>query len=206
MKEFLQAVPDAPESGNRTVAAEALAACPFSSAYESATEYFRRAEQSQQASIRVRFGFLPFSLTRRVQLVSERQAAVERVDHSSWERSKRVKKADRRKGGLRTSRALAADGPDKAASLQDAMPESDPAYPILSAILDIVPASHWSFARVDAKGALDSLYGSRGSGRGLSGLADEFKTPAPEIACGSADRRNARTARRFRKRHNARPC
>jgi DNA-binding CsgD family transcriptional regulator len=55
------------------------------------------------------------------------------------------------------------------------MPESDPAYPILSAILDIVPASHWSFARVDAKGALDSLYGSRGSGRGLSGLADEFK-------------------------------
>ncbi len=55
------------------------------------------------------------------------------------------------------------------------MPESDPAYPILSAVLDIVPASHWTFARVDPKGVLDSLYGSHGSGKGLAGLADEFK-------------------------------
>jgi len=55
------------------------------------------------------------------------------------------------------------------------MPESDPAYSILSAVLDIVPASHWTFARVDPKGVLDSLYGSQGSGKGLAGLADEFK-------------------------------
>jgi hypothetical protein len=73
MSEHLHAVPDAPESGNRKVAAEALAACTFSSAYEYATEYFRRAEQGhQEASIRVPFGFLPLSLNRRVQLVSER--------------------------------------------------------------------------------------------------------------------------------------
>jgi hypothetical protein len=73
MSEDLQVVPPAPESGNRTVAAEALAACPFSSASEYAAEYFRRAEQGhQEASIRVPFGFLPFSLNRRVQLVSER--------------------------------------------------------------------------------------------------------------------------------------
>jgi hypothetical protein len=55
------------------------------------------------------------------------------------------------------------------------MPESDPAYPILSAVLNIVPASHWTFARVDPKGVLDSLYGSHGSGKGLAGLADELK-------------------------------
>ena len=55
------------------------------------------------------------------------------------------------------------------------MPRSDPAYPILTAVLDIVPASHWTFARVDPKGELDSLYGSQGNGAGLVGLTDEFK-------------------------------
>ncbi len=67
------------------------------------------------------------------------------------------------------------EGAEPGVWLQGAMPESDPAYPILSAVLDIVPASHWTFARVDPKGVLDSLYGSHGSGKGLAGLADEFK-------------------------------
>jgi DNA-binding CsgD family transcriptional regulator len=90
-----------------------------------------------------------------------------------------VKKADRPTGGG-ARRSVVAEAPaggdgDRGLSSQGAMPESDPAYPILSAVLDIVPASHWTFARVDPKGALDSLYGSQGSGKGLAGLADEFK-------------------------------
>ena len=75
-----------------------------------------------------------------------------------------MKKAERRTGGdVRRSGAAGA------------MPESDLAYPIISAVLDIVPASQWTFARVDPKGVLDSLCGSQGSGKGLAGLADEFK-------------------------------
>jgi DNA-binding CsgD family transcriptional regulator len=54
------------------------------------------------------------------------------------------------------------------------MPDSDPAFPILSGILGIVPASRWSFARVDASGELISRYGSHGNGRELSGLTDEY--------------------------------
>lgn len=64
---------------------------------------------------------------------------------------------------------------DRAAAVQDAMPQSDPAYEILAAILDVVPASRWTFARIGPKGELDSLYGSHGSGVGLAGLAEEFK-------------------------------
>jgi DNA-binding CsgD family transcriptional regulator len=60
-------------------------------------------------------------------------------------------------------------------SLQDAMPASDPAFPMITAILAVVPASCWTFARVDAKGGLDSLYGSYRNGKGLAGLADELK-------------------------------
>jgi DNA-binding CsgD family transcriptional regulator len=90
-----------------------------------------------------------------------------------------VKKADRPTGRV-VRPSVAAEGPagsdgGRDPSLQGAMPESDPAYPILSAVLNIVPASHWTFARVDPKGVLDSLYGSHGSGKGLAGLADELK-------------------------------
>src|ERR1700677_3666368 len=35
----------------------------------------------------------------------------------------------------------------RAVSPPDAIPESDPSYPIIAAILSVVPASRWSFAR-----------------------------------------------------------
>lgn len=54
------------------------------------------------------------------------------------------------------------------------MPKSDPVYPILAGVLDVVPASRWTFARVQPNGDLVSLYQSDGDG-GLAGLADELK-------------------------------
>jgi hypothetical protein len=53
----------------RTVAAEAIAACPFSIAQEYASDYFRRAEAGhEEAEIRVPILFLPTFLRRRVGL------------------------------------------------------------------------------------------------------------------------------------------
>ena len=49
-----------------------------------------------------------------------------------------------------------------------AMPESDPAYPILSGMLGVVPASRWTFARVAPNGGLVSLFGSHANGKGLA--------------------------------------
>ena len=54
------------------------------------------------------------------------------------------------------------------------MPDSDPAFPILSGILGVVPVSRWSFARVDAGGELISRFGSHSNGRELTGLTDEY--------------------------------
>jgi DNA-binding CsgD family transcriptional regulator len=74
-----------------------------------------------------------------------------------------VKKADR---GKRANARL---------SLQAAMPASDPAYPILSEILGVVPASRWTFARVGQSGDLVSVFSSHANGKGQAGLVDEFK-------------------------------
>ncbi len=57
----------------------------------------------------------------------------------------------------------------------DFVPESDPAYPIIKAILRVVPASRWAFARFMADGELAGLLlDSRGNGGDLVGLRDEF--------------------------------
>jgi DNA-binding CsgD family transcriptional regulator len=96
-----------------------------------------------------------------------------------------VKKADRR----------AENDAGPARLPQDALPESDPAYPILSGILGVIPASRWTFARVAPDGNLVSLFGSDPDAKALPKLADEFKrqrtnTPTgPRIAAtlGSLD-------------------
>jgi DNA-binding CsgD family transcriptional regulator len=64
------------------------------------------------------------------------------------------------------------------------MPESDPAYPIISGILDVVPASRWTFGRVEPNGDLVSLFGSHANGKGLAGLADEFKRQRTKASTG----------------------
>jgi DNA-binding CsgD family transcriptional regulator len=56
------------------------------------------------------------------------------------------------------------------------LPESDPAFPIITAILRVVPASRWAFARLGADGELaDLLIDSQRSGGELSRLKSEFE-------------------------------
>ena len=56
------------------------------------------------------------------------------------------------------------------------MPERDPAYPIVTAILRVVPASRWAFARLSPDGELAGLLlDSRGNGGELSRLKNEFQ-------------------------------
>lgn len=45
----------------------------------------------------------------------------------------------------------------KKRDIADLLPESDPAYPIIAAILQVVPASHWAFARLTPDGELTGL-------------------------------------------------
>ena len=55
------------------------------------------------------------------------------------------------------------------------MPSSDAAYPIVSAILEVVPASRWKFARVTTDGDLHVIFASHENAKTLSMLIDEFK-------------------------------
>jgi DNA-binding CsgD family transcriptional regulator len=58
--------------------------------------------------------------------------------------------------------------------LGDAMPESDPAYPIIAGILGVVPSARWAFARVGRDGELSSLFGSHTVAGQQARLTDEF--------------------------------
>ncbi len=60
----------------------------------------------------------------------------------------------------------------------------EPAHSILASILDVVPASCWTFASIGPKGDLDGLYGSRGNGEGRSALADELERQRTKFALG----------------------
>ncbi|MGC1381917.1 MAG: helix-turn-helix transcriptional regulator [Candidatus Baltobacteraceae bacterium] len=61
-------------------------------------------------------------------------------------------------------------------ALVDFLAERDPAYSIIAAILRVVPASHWAFARLGPDGELaDLLLDSRESGGELSLLRNEFE-------------------------------
>jgi DNA-binding CsgD family transcriptional regulator len=57
----------------------------------------------------------------------------------------------------------------------DGIPVSDPAYSIIAGIVDLVPASQWSFARIRSNGDLYSLAGSQPSGAEIGALAEEFR-------------------------------
>lgn len=63
---------------------------------------------------------------------------------------------------------------DSTAVLVDDVPKSDPAYAIISAIIRVVPASRWAFARVDVRGEWGNLLDSQGNGGSLSRLKSEF--------------------------------
>jgi DNA-binding CsgD family transcriptional regulator len=68
----------------------------------------------------------------------------------------------------------------------DFLPESDPAYPIVTAILRVVPASRWAFARLKADGELAGLLlDSQGSGGELSRLKNEFERQREKAKTGA---------------------
>lgn len=66
----------------------------------------------------------------------------------------------------------------------DAGPGSDPVCPIISAILRVVPASHWAFARMEADGDLDRLLASDEIAGELSALQSEFKRQRLKVKTG----------------------
>jgi len=70
-------------------------------------------------------------------------------------------------------------------SLADVMPESDPAFPIVSTILHIVPASRWTFAHVGPDGNLALVLGSYANGRRLAELTAEFACQRKKAPTGS---------------------
>ena len=67
--------------------------------------------------------------------------------------------------------------------LVDAVPESDPAYPIITAILRVVPASRWAFARLAADGELGLLIDSP-NGAESSQLKSEFVRQRAKVKSG----------------------
>jgi DNA-binding CsgD family transcriptional regulator len=66
----------------------------------------------------------------------------------------------------------------------DAVPSSDPAYPTVTAILRVVPASRWAFARVAPDGDMNHLLASEGNPDDLSDLKSEFKRQRLEAKSG----------------------
>lgn len=69
--------------------------------------------------------------------------------------------------------------------LTGVMPKSDPAFPIINAILRVVPASRWSFARLMPSGELTGLLLDSPANSGeLLRLSDEFKRQREKAAKG----------------------
>jgi DNA-binding CsgD family transcriptional regulator len=88
-----------------------------------------------------------------------------------------VKKADGRK------RAAYVNSPRGRAS--NGLPEIDAAHGIVSGILAVVPASRWTFARVEANGDVVSVFGSADENGALPDLSDEFARQRAKITSGS---------------------
>lgn len=63
-------------------------------------------------------------------------------------------------------------------------PESDPAYPIVQAIVRVVPASRWSFARINAEGEFSSLLASTGHAADGAFLQSEFRRQRRVVGSG----------------------
>jgi DNA-binding CsgD family transcriptional regulator len=62
--------------------------------------------------------------------------------------------------------------------------EPDPAYAIVSGILAVVPATRWTFARVEPNGELVTTFGSRSTGEGLAELNEELKRQRTRVPLG----------------------
>ncbi len=86
-----------------------------------------------------------------------------------------MEKAD---GGAR-KRSSRTDGRERPQPKHDlspsGLPESDAAFAIVSGIIGVVPASRWTFARIEPSGELVSFFGSDTNVGDRTLLADEFR-------------------------------
>jgi DNA-binding CsgD family transcriptional regulator len=64
------------------------------------------------------------------------------------------------------------------------VPETDPARAIIETILDLVPASHWSFARFKGNGDEDVLLSAAGNGDELRRAKEEFALQSERTTAG----------------------
>lgn len=64
------------------------------------------------------------------------------------------------------------------------MAPSDAAHPLIAAILEVVPASRWAFARLKADGDLEKLLESDASGGSLEKLDGELKRQRADVRTG----------------------
>jgi len=71
-----------------------------------------------------------------------------------------------------------------AAVLVDTVAPSDAAHPLIAAILEIVPASRWAFARLKADGDLERLLDSGVDGESLEKLEGELKRQRADVRTG----------------------
>ncbi len=55
------------------------------------------------------------------------------------------------------------------------IPTSDPAYAVLTGILDVVPSTSWAFVRIESNGELVAPRGSRATETEIDHLRDEFR-------------------------------
>jgi hypothetical protein len=81
--------------------------------------------------------------------------------------------------------ARAADLKSRDTVLVDRISEADPAYPIVTAILRVVPASRWAFARPQHDGELGNLLTSDTPGSALADLKSEHSRQREQAKTGS---------------------
>lgn len=67
----------------------------------------------------------------------------------------------------------------------NALPETDRAYPIVAAILRVVPVSRWAFARLESGGELGHLLASESDGSELGELKSELTRQRAKARTGS---------------------
>ena len=96
-------------------------------------------------------------------------------------RKKRVRAQHVAKASVADTRSASNPSP----ALADLMPESDPAYFIISTILDVVPASRWTFAHAGSNGDLVLVFGSQQNDRQLAELTEELQRQRKKTPTGS---------------------
>lgn len=92
------------------------------------------------------------------------------------------RRASQRKGGAAKRRG--GGKADRSEVMVDAVPVSDTAFRIVTAILRVVPASRWAFARVAPDGDMDHMLMSNENTDELPRLRAEFKRQRSEVKTG----------------------